>query len=96
VLIWAIYDITDNNRRRKLARLLKDTGLHRVQKSVFLGNVEKNRLDELALRCGRLVDDGGDALYLFPACRTDFDLTLTLGRSFNRELVSDEILGLVI
>jgi CRISPR-associated protein Cas2 len=96
MLVWAIYDITVDKKRRKLARTLKDAGLYRVQKSVFLGDLGRNELDELALQCGEFVDDETDALYLFPMDRASFDLTLTLGQAFNRTLVSGELLQVVL
>lgn len=97
MLIWAVYDIANDKRRRKLAKALKDAGLYRVQKSVFLGNLQRNRLDELALKCRDFVkEDGDDALYLFPMCESDFRYTLSLGRVLDRELVNDELLAVVV
>ncbi len=89
-----VYDITVDKTRNKVVRYCKNAGLYRVQKSVFLGDVEKNRLDELHLQCEEIIDKKTDSLYIFPMCREDFDKVRTSGNAFDRKLVSDEILSL--
>lgn len=36
MLTWFIYDITKNKTRRLIVKLAQESGLYRVQKSVFL------------------------------------------------------------
>ena len=40
MMTWLIYDITDDRNRREIIRIAQKHGLYRVQKSVFLGNIE--------------------------------------------------------
>ncbi len=49
MLVWFLYDIVDNKRRNKVIKMAKEYGLSRVQKSVFLGNITKNRIDGIHL-----------------------------------------------
>ena len=49
MLTWVIYDITSNKIRNNVIRKCKNVGLYRVQKSVFLGDLEDNKFDELEL-----------------------------------------------
>jgi CRISPR-associated protein Cas2 len=37
-----------------------------VQKSVFLGDLNSNQMDSLALECEELVDIDTDSVYIFP------------------------------
>ncbi|MEW6327023.1 MAG: CRISPR-associated endonuclease Cas2 [Thermodesulfobacteriota bacterium] len=90
---WVVYDITANKTRNKVAQACKDYGLYRVQKSVFLGNLNRNQIDELALKCGDLINLEEDSLYIYPMCDDDFKKVRTLGQAFDRKLVSDEILA---
>ncbi len=94
MLTWLIYDISDDKMRGKVAKACKNTGLYRVQKSVFLGDIEKNRLDELHLKCEEMIDKNTDSLYIFPMCKDDFQQVKTAGNAFDRKLVSDEILAM--
>lgn len=94
MLTWVVYDIREDKARNKVAKLCKNAGLYRVQKSVFLGDVERNRLDELHLQCEDLIDPKNDSLYVFPMCEDDFKKVKTAGNAFDRELVTDEILSL--
>ena len=94
MLAWVIYDITVDKDRTKVAKMCKNAGLYRVQKSVFLGDIEKNRLDELHLECEEHIDEETDSLYIFPMCEDDFRKIKTAGNAFDRKLVSDEILSM--
>jgi CRISPR-associated protein Cas2 len=94
MLTWLIYDISNDKKRSMVAKACKNAGLYRVQKSVFLGDIEKNRLDELHLKCGEIIDKDLDSLYIFPMCKDDFQKVKTAGNAFDKELVSDEILAM--
>ena len=93
-MTWVVYDISSDKMRGKVARYCKDAGLYRVQKSVFLGNVKRNRRDELHLKCEEIIDEKTDSFYLFPMCDEDFKKVKTAGNAFDRDLVSDEILSM--
>lgn len=90
-MLWAIYDITDNNRRSKIAKLCKKYGLYRVQLSVFLGTIEPNEFDELFLASQQVVDEKTDSVYLFPMTKKSFKQVKILGKAFDKSLVSDQV-----
>ncbi len=46
---YVVYDIPDDRLRTKVADVLKDFGLERLQKSVFFGRLTRNRVEELCL-----------------------------------------------
>jgi CRISPR-associated protein Cas2 len=93
-LLWVIYDIQKNKSRTKIAKATLEAGLYRVQKSVFLGSINKTRLDELVLRISDLIDKEKDSVYIFPMCETDFKKTKLLGQAFDKEMVKDEVKAL--
>jgi len=94
VLVWIIYDITEDKPRNKVAKLLKKSGLFRVQKSVFLGKLNSSRFDELGEQCLDLINEKTDSVYLFPFCQEDFRNIKVLGQGFDKKLVNDEILAM--
>jgi len=94
MLTWVVYDISKDKTRNRIVRFCKNSGLYRVQKSVFLGDVESNRLDELYLQCEKILDKTTDSFYIFPMCEADFKKVKTAGNAFDRKLVSDEILSM--
>jgi len=94
MLVWVIYDITENKIRNRVIKHCKNAGLYRVQKSVFLGDVEKNRIDELHLQCDEIIDKDTDSVYIFPMCPDDFKKVKTSGNAFDKKLVSSEILSM--
>jgi len=80
-------------KRTKIAKACKEAGLYRVQKSVFLGNLERNQVEELALQCEELMTLEKDSLYMFPMCDEDFKKVKLLGQAFDKDLVTDDILA---
>ena len=96
MLTWIIYDITKDRTRKKIADRCLDFGLQRVQKSVFLGDLDSNRVDEVVLFSKELLDEETDSLYVFPMCRDDFAKVRIIGQGFDQEMVTDDLLTKVI
>jgi CRISPR-associated protein Cas2 len=95
-LVWVIYDIVEDRPRTKIAKRCKEAGLYRVQKSVFLGTIERNRLDELRLQIEDLMDEAGDSVYIFPLCEQDFRKVILMGQAFDKRMVTDEVRALFL
>jgi len=95
-LVWVVYDITNDKVRTKVSNACIDSGLYRVQKSVFLGTLSTNERDTLALICEELIDEKVDSVYIFPMDKKSFESVKLLGQAFNKELVSDKVLALFV
>ncbi len=93
MLVWVIYDIVNDKKRSQVARACKQYGLYRVQKSAFLGNLNKNEIDELSIKSGDLINANEDSVYIFPMCEEDFKKVKLLGQAFDKGLVTDEIIA---
>jgi CRISPR-associated protein Cas2 len=94
MLVWLIYDISKDKTRNKIVKMALEYGLYRVQKSVFLGTIEKNRLDEVVLQSEKLIDEKTDSVYIFPMCKADFHSAILQGQAFDKDLVTDEVKAL--
>jgi len=93
MLVWVIYDIVKNKTRSRIAIYCKGYGLYRVQKSVFLGTLNKNEIDELSLQCDNIIEQKEDSVYIFPMCDEDFKKVKLLGQAFDKKMVKDEIIA---
>lgn len=93
MLVWVMYDICSNTIRNTVIKICKNYGLYRVQKSVFLGTLNRNEIDTVALECGALVDPDADSIYIFPMCDDDFKKVKLIGNAFDKDLVSDEVIS---
>lgn len=91
MLVWVIYDIIETKTRTKVAKACLSAGIYRVQKSVFLGELNLNQIDQLSLKIERLIDLDKDSVYIFPLCRDDFKKVKLLGQAFDKKMVTDEI-----
>ncbi len=90
MMTWLIYDITDDRKRREIIKIAQKYGLYRVQKSVFLGNIEKDKLDKVIAESKKAIDLKEDSVYIFPVCDADYKKATLLGLSFERGIVQDE------
>ncbi|WP_034438965.1 CRISPR-associated endonuclease Cas2 [Clostridium ihumii] len=93
MLYWVMYDISENRIRNRAVKACKNKGLYRVQKSIFLGELNKNEKDELKIIMERLVDESTDSIYIFPSTREFIYDTDIIGNGFDRELVSNEVVS---
>lgn len=89
MLYWVMYDITETKIRNKVIKVLKDKGLYRVQKSIFLGKLNKNQKDELKIIVEQCYNEGTDSIYIFPTTTEYLYETDIIGSGFDRELVSN-------
>jgi len=71
-------------------------GLYRVQLSVFLGDMNPNRIDELSIKINDLINENKDRVYIFPMCKDDFSKVKLLGQAFDKKLVTDELKSLFV
>ena len=73
------YDITDDRRRNRMARVLKDYG-SRVQYSVFEAVVNEEQLEELMERVEELLDNDEDSVRYYLICASCLKKVRVQGR----------------
>lgn len=91
MICWVMYDISNNKIRSKVAKACEQTGLTRVQFSVYLGTIEQNDKDTLEIRVKDLIDEDNDKVYIFPMSKDELKETVLLGQAFDKKLITDEI-----
>ena len=91
MLTWVIYDIQNDKIRNNVAKLCLEAGIYRVQKSVFLGDLNSTQLKELKLSIEEIYKPNTDSIYIFPMCKDDFKSCILLGKAFDKDLVSDQV-----
>jgi CRISPR-associated protein Cas2 len=96
MIAWVLYDIQNDKARTKVAKICKQSGLYRVQFSVFLGTVDKNMKDSLQLQIEELINEETDSVYIFPMSKNELQETVLLGQAFDKKMVSDEVKALFL
>ena len=91
MLTWLVYDISSDKIRRKIVKMCKRKGLYRVQKSVFLGNIDETKLKSTTAESEELINKKTDSLYIFPYSQDDFKKIKLIGLAFDKAMVNDEI-----
>lgn len=88
MLTWFIYDISNDKVRNNISKIAREYGLYRVQKSVFFGDMNRNKMDEIILKSKKIINFNEDSLYIFPMCEKDFRNAVLIGQSVDMELVT--------
>lgn len=70
------YDISDNHERSRLIKILQHFGLHRIQKSAFLGNLKGHKRIDLGDAVQYHLSGPKDSIYIIPICDKCKDLTM--------------------
>jgi len=94
MLTWVLYDIKENKTRSAVSKKCLECGIYRVQKSVFLGDMNNAQRKELYAFVEEIIDENNDSVYVFPMCNEDFNHCGLIGQAFDKNLVSDEIKAL--
>ncbi len=87
-MIYVIYDISNDKIRKKISDKCLSYGLLRIQKSVFAGSLNKNRIDELRVFCENIIEEN-DKVYIIEVCEKCFGKLICIGEDFDKDLVRD-------
>lgn len=80
------YDIVETRNRNNIVYTLESYSFYRVQKSVFMGNINENKYKTFQIELSRQVA-ATDLLYIVPLSEYSFKNIMTLGHSIYPELL---------
>lgn len=89
-IYFAVYDIGDDILRESIVNILKNTGMSRIQKSVFCGMLNNQQRKDLLANIGPLICGDLDSFYLIMNCSSCFEKIHMVGKVFDKEYVSDQ------
>lgn len=78
------YDITKDKYRKDLSDFLISEGFIRIQKSIFLGNIEIEKVSSIIRNCKKYLDYV-DSIIVIPICIEDLQKSYFLGITFDLE-----------
>lgn len=89
MLYWAIYDISEDRLRNRVAEKCKDYGLTRLQKSAFFGELNRNSAEMLAVELedmiGKEKSNEDDCVFILPMCNSCIAKKITIGKGFDEK-----------
>lgn len=91
MLTWVLYDIQKNKVRNNVAKICLKAGIYRVQKSVFLGEINSTQRKSLYTEIEGIINKKIDSVYIFPICKEDFKTCILLGQAFDEKLIKNEV-----
>ena len=96
MIVWFLYDIQNDKKRKEVIKIAQANGLIRVQKSVFVGDVNKRRIDLLTNASKKVIDKNTDSIFIFPIAQDDYDKLVMIGRNFDRSFISNKKGAMII
>ncbi len=84
------YDITSDKVRRQVVKLCKQTGLTRVQKSIFIGSTDSLRISELEKAVVLLIHALTDRFFIAPLDNLAFQQMRFLGFEPDKEMLTHQ------
>ncbi len=96
MIVWFLYDIQNDKKRKEVIKIAQANGLTRVQKSVFVGDVNKRRIDLLTNASKKVIDKNTDSIFIFPIAQDDYDKLVMIGRNFDRSFISNKKGAMII
>jgi CRISPR-associated endonuclease Cas2 len=70
-----IYDVQEDSLRTKVQKLVEESGLSRLQYSVYAGNIRRETLENLILELKWLVkDEIADVRVIYPCFHSNFPI----------------------
>ena len=94
MILWVLYDIENDKARTKVSKFCQQAGLSRVQYSVFLGTIDHDRKDTLALQIEEVINPELDKVYMLPMSRDEVREATCLGQALDQNLVTDRVQSL--
>lgn len=91
MILWVLYDVSDDRARSRVAKHCKRMGLYRVQYSCFLGEISADERDTLHLDLEDEIDPDEDKIYLFTMSRKELKQAILLGKAFDRKFVTARV-----
>lgn len=89
MLIWVLYDVKSNKTRNKVSSTCKNFGMFPIQKSVFLGIVDSDRLetflDILKKNVGK-----EDSLIILETSKKNVKNSVVIGKDIDYDLALRE------
>lgn len=81
MIVLVVYDVSDDNKRLRLANILERWGLRRIQRSAFLGYIQECRVKDLERSIKMIIDESTDVVHLVPIDRRVLERVVVLGSS---------------
>lgn len=78
MLLFVCYDISENYNRNQLIKHLRHFGLHRIQKSIFLGNLALDEIEDMSQDMDEFLSSDNDSIIIIPLHEKSKNLIITI------------------
>lgn len=85
-MLMIIYDISDQKTIKKLSTLCKDYGLYRIQKSVFIGELNFKYEEELLNNLKNIKISDTNSICIIPLNVSSINNVISFGYEIDKEL----------
>lgn len=79
MFVLVVYDISNNDVRRRLSDYLKSKGFTRIQRSAFIGRPMPTTLKDVERVLGKFIKESTDVIHVFPITESTLKYAKTYG-----------------
>ncbi|QZE15499.1 CRISPR-associated endonuclease Cas2 [Halosquirtibacter laminarini] len=89
MIFFVMYDIEDNRVRTQVSKFLLKKGCHRVQKSIFLGRLERKQYNEIATALKEIQEfyENKDSILLVPVSSDEMRAMKIIGENVDFDVI---------
>lgn len=90
MLFFVMYDIESNKVRREIAKYLIDKGCFRIQKSIFLANLNRNVFNQIKQDLAEVqaLYDNHDSIILCPVASDELRAMKVIGQKLDVDIIT--------
>ena len=88
------YDMSNNKNRKKISDYLLEKGFLRIQKSVFLGEIVKTKIEDILENICLFLDKEEASLVCIPIDKDNYEKIYNYGKNENYNIYKEDILYL--
>ncbi|MGL6099992.1 MAG: CRISPR-associated endonuclease Cas2 [Fusobacteriaceae bacterium] len=89
------YDISKNKNRRELSDFLIESGLTRIQLSVFHGNFSLKKREFLLERSKTFFHRATDSIAFIPFCKEDLEKYISVGKGAKLKIEKEGVVVII-
>ena len=88
------YDMSNNKNRKKISDYLLEKGFLRIQKSVFLGEIVKTKIEDILENICLFLDKEEESLVCILIDKDNYEKIYNYGKNENYNIYKEDILYL--
>ncbi len=90
--VLVVYDVSNDADRLRLSKRLQSMGLSRIQRSAFVGAMQRAKVRDIARMASSIINHETDVVHVVTVPENEWNRTIVLGKPWGYEEIDHVIL----